>query len=181
MSEYKFVQWGKGIPVDYQRLGQMVSNEEYLKNKVDPSPKGVLLWKQTTGIGPLDPSGTYQAVTGFTSLSFNVDENRLVSFSFNPGVGFTNTSGQVRFRFVVDSVNTADISGGGSYSGGLAYQGYFNPGISYYIPPEALSKGTHTVSVELIADITISALYIGNSSTMILVVRDEGAFVSEAE
>jgi hypothetical protein len=180
MSEYKFVQWGKGVPVDYQRLGQMVSNEEYLKSKVDPSPKGVLLWKQRSGIGPLDPSGTYQAVTGFSSLPFDVDENRLISFSFNPGLGFTNSSGQLRFRFSIDSVYTDDISGGGSYYGGLAYQGYFSPGVSDYIPPEALPKGTHTVSVELVADSTISALYIGNSTKMTLIVRDEGQFISAA-
>ena len=179
MSEFKFVQWGRGTPVDYQRLNAMMLNEQYLKDVVDRSPRGVLMWKQTDGIGPIDPSGTYQSVTGFTSLVFDVEEDRCISFFFNPGIGFSNSSGQVRFRFVIDSVITSDISGGGTFYSG-AFTGYFNAGSLFYIPTQALSKGTHTVSVELIADSSISALYIGNATTMCLVVRDEGAFVSEA-
>ena len=73
MSEYKFVQWGKGIPVDYQRLGQMVSNEEYLKNKVDFASKGVLAWKQydagSGGLSLTDPTGGFQPISGLLTPS----------------------------------------------------------------------------------------------------------------
>jgi hypothetical protein len=179
MSEFKFVQWGKGTPVDYQRLNAMMLNEQYLKDVADRTPRGVLMWKNSAGIGPLNPSGTYQPVTGFTSLLFDVEENRCISFSFHPGNGLLNTTSQLRIRFVVDTTNTADITGGGAYSTGAVYQGYFNAGTAFHIPTAALSKGNHSISVEFVADEYVTSAFLGNDSGMTLVVRDEGAFVSE--
>lgn len=179
MSEFKFVQWGRGTPVDYQRLNAMMLNEQYLKDVVDRTPRGVLMWKQTAGIGPIDPTGTYQPVSGFTSLLFDVEEDRCISFSFHPGNSFSNITAQLRLRFVIDTTNTADITGGGAYSAGLIYEGYFNAGVAFHIPSEALSKGTHSVSVEFVADAYATAIHLGTDSGMVLVVRDEGAYISE--
>lgn len=179
MSEYKFVQWGKGIPVDYQRLGQMVSNEQYLKDKFEHTPRGLLMWKQTSGTGPINASGSYQAITGFTSLPFDVEENRSISFFFDAGLLQSNVSGQIRFKFIIDSTSTEDISGSGAYYNGLVQEGYSHAGACLYFSPTALAKGSHTVSVQMIADASMNAVYLGNYTTMIIAVRDEGAYVSE--
>lgn len=175
MSEFKFVQWGKGVPADYQRLNAMMLNDQYLKDRVDPSPRGLLIWKQTGQITSINPSGTYQAISGFTSLRFDVEANRMISFYFNPGVVYSDTTVQVRFRFVIDSANTSDIGGGGSNGSNV----YFSGGAAYHIASPALSQGSHTVSVQMIADAASTNMILGNNTQIILAVRDEGAYISE--
>ena len=177
MSEYRFVQWGKGVPVDYQRLGQMVSNEEYLKNKIDPAPKGVIAWKTTSAV-TINPSGAYQDITGFTNLTFDVDENRLISMEFNPGLMTTDAQCQMRIRFVVDGIGIAESGGGGM--GSFTGTGYFASSPAVYIPSPSLTKGTHTVSVQFIADIGVTSMVFGNAGTVSLKVRDEGVYVDPA-
>lgn len=177
MSEYKFVQWGKGVPVDYQRLGQMASNDEYLKSKVDPVPKGVLAWKQydagTGGLSLTDPTGGFQPISTFTSIPFNCDENRLISFSFNSGRIQSNGAGEIRWHFVVDGVRST-INQGTIFNSGY----YSDPSIFYYIQPTVLAKGSHTVSVEYIATNTISTVTLGQTNgTISLTVRDEGVYI----
>jgi hypothetical protein len=49
-----------------------------------------------------------------------------------------------------------------------------------YISPQALSKGTHSVSVEVIADGGITTLRLGNVGTITLKVEDVGKFISAA-
>lgn len=176
MSEFKFVQWGKGIPVDYQRLNAMMLNDQYLFDKVDPSPRGILIWKQTGPLASVNPTGSYQSVSGFTSLEFDVEANRLTSFYFNPGVVFADAASQVRFRFVIDATTTADIGGGGgSVAGGNYYAGP-----AFHIPNTPLAQGSHTVSVQMIADLAITNMVLGSASSVIFAVKDEGAFVSES-
>lgn len=177
MSEFKFVQWGKGVPVDYQRLNAMMLNDQHLKDKVDPSPRGVLIWKQTGPLASVDPNGSYQSVSGFTTLGFDVEAGRLTSFYFNPGVVYADAGPcQVRFRFVIDATTTADIGGGG---GTNAAGNYFN-GPVFHMPNTALAQGSHTVSVQMIADSGVTNMVLGAASSVIFVVRDEGAFVSES-
>lgn len=180
MSEYKFVQWGKGIPVDYQRLGQMASNDEYLKSKVDPAPRGILAWKQydagTGGLSLPDPTGGFQPIAVFTSIPFNCEDDRLITFTFNPGRISSNGGGEVRFHFVVDN-NRSTINSGHFFDAGYLTDGSpFN-----YIQTTSLSKGSHTVSVEYIATNTISTLNLASTNGAIsLIVRDEGPYIDPA-
>ena len=176
MSEFKFVQWGKGTPVDYQRLNAMMLNEQYLKDVVDNLPRGTLAWKTASAV-TIDPSGGYQQVTGFTNIVFDVEEDRLTSFEFNPGTMTTDVACQFRIRFVVDGVAVAE-SGGGGMGTLTGATGYFASSPAVYIPPSALSKGTHSVSVEIIADGAITTLRLGNVGTITLKVEDVGKFIS---
>ncbi len=175
MSEYKFVQWGKGVPVDYQRLGQMVSNEEYLKNKIDPSPKGIILWKSISSF-TLDPTGGQDVITGLNNLAFDVDEDRLISFTFLPGtiagaspVALTD----VQFHILIDGTNYKNAGGYYTYDGR-------GPGPTLgYIHPSALSKGSHSVSIVLVGNGSLTTITVGsNNSNPLLIVRDEGQFIS---
>lgn len=174
MSEYKFVQWGKGIPVDYQRLGQMVSNEQYLKDKIDPSPKGVLAWKESGSIAIVNPSGALQAVTGFQNLSFDVDEDRCITATFAPGQISTtlNASQECRYSIYIDGVSVASAGTGSKVDSQLAA----SPCV--WVSETALSKGTHTISVFVQATAATYSLSIGgNSNYVSLIVRDEGKYV----
>lgn len=176
MSEYKFVQWGKGVPVDYQRLGQMVSNEQYLKDVLDRTPRGTLAWKSVAGSAYSNPTGIMQNVTNLANISFDVEENRLISFEFQSGrLHSPTTTIEVRFQLLIDNVGTGDVSGtvivGGEFTGPVVYT---------WAPVNPLSKGTHTVSAQFVSNNTPSALQIGNQSRCSLIVRDEGRFTDPA-
>jgi len=174
MSEFKFVQWGRGIPVDYQRLGQMMSNEDYLRERIDPAPKGVIAWKSVAGSTYSTPTGAMQNITNLENITFNVEENRLISFEFQSGRIYSASSTiEVRFGILIDGVATSDISGTVALSGG-----YASPVVYTWIPGESLSKGSHTVTVQFVSNNVASNLQIGNSSRCSLIVRDEGEFIS---
>jgi hypothetical protein len=174
MSEYKFVQWGKGIPVDYQRLGQMVSNEQYLKDIVDDTPRGVLAWKSVAGSTYATPTGIAQNVTNLSNIPFDVEENRLISFEFDSGrLHCPANTVEVRFSLLIDNVNTGDVSGTVVVAGE-----YESPASYTWIPTSALSKGAHTVSAQFVSNNAASSLQIGNLSRCSLIVRDEGPFIS---
>lgn len=173
MSEYKFVQWGKGIPVDYQRLGQMVSNEQYLKNIVDDTPRGVLAWKSVDGSTYGTPTGIAQDVTNLSNIPFDVQEDRLISFEFQSGRLYSPTTTiEVRFSLLIDNVNTGDISGTVVVAGE-----YVSPVVYTWIPSSALSRGSHTVSTQFVSNNAATSLQIGNSSRCELIIRDEGPFI----
>ena len=174
MSEYKFVQWGKGIPVDYQRLGQMVSNEEYLKNKVEYYPRGVLLWKEVTG-ETFVATGALQDLPSLSNLSFDVDSERLISIEFNAGIVFASAASNLRTGFVIDN-NTYNLIGGTNISATNLPE----PSTSRLILAEALPRGTHTITVQVRGDTSVSMTLGYDSTRATLIVRDEGPFISAA-
>lgn len=173
MSEFKFVQWGAGIPNDYQRLNAMMINDQYLKDKLDPSPRGMLMWKSASTF-TIDPTGGYQNITGFENLTFDVEASRLISFEFNSGPIYTGTACEYRVRFVIDGVSTSNCGGGGA---GASPQ-HFGASLATYTTPSALTQGSHTVTVQIIATGAVSDLRLGYDGIISLKVRDEGAFLS---
>ena len=83
MSEFKFVQWGKNVPVDYQRLNTMMINEQYLKD-VNHDPTKItkdyvrnssLLINLAKAIGRIVVSyKDMQNLAGYTTLIHEMDE-----------------------------------------------------------------------------------------------------------
>lgn len=181
MTEFKFVQWGKGTPVDYQRLNAMMLNEQYLKDVVDSSPRGVLLWKRLTSEVTVDPAGGYDVIPGLSNLTFDVEEERLVSFEFEPGIvqATPNTIAEVRFGILVDDSTLTVKQNGNFYVSDVSGRGG-SPSVKY-VTTSALSKGTHTVSVIMQANVALTSVIFGRSqSDPLLIVRDEGKFISAA-
>lgn len=174
MSEYKFVQWGRGVPVDYQRLGQMSSNDEYLKGKSETYPKGVLLWKEITGYS-FTANGVFQNITSLTGLSFDVDSERLISIEFNAGIVYSSFASNFRTGFVIDGTTYSLIGGTNISATNLP-----EASASKLVLNTALEKGTHTITVQVRGDATanMTAGYDGTRAT--LIVRDEGPFISPA-
>lgn len=175
MSEYKFVQWGKGIPVDYQRLGQMASNAQYLKDRIDPSPKGIILWKQLSGLSAT-ATGAWQNVTSLVTLPFDVSDDRLISVELNTGIINTgNIACNVSFSFTIDGNFYSEIGGTNVSASNLR-----ETAVARYIVPTPLTKGSHTITVQMLADtgaiLTIGAL----NSRVTLTIRDEGQFIDPA-
>lgn len=177
MTEFKFVQWGKGTPVDYQRLNAMMLNEQYLKDAIDPMPKGVLLWKSVPSFN-IDPTGGYDSIATLTNLTFDVDENRLISLTFYPGtIAGIDPIGQadISFGFFLDDGITPVKFAGGYW----VFDGRGTSTTLSYITPTALSKGTHTVSVMFQGNSLLTTATIGyNNSNPLFIVRDEGKFIS---
>lgn len=176
MSEFKFVQWGKGVPVDYQRLGAMMLNEQYLKDVIDDSPRGIVAWKSASGSSYPTPTGGWQDVTTLVNISFDVDADRLISFEFQSGRLYVPSAGfspEVRFSLSIDGINTGDISGTAVPVGGFSA-----PVVFTWIPTPPLSKGSHSVTVQFVSNNITSNLQIGNSSRTSLIIRDEGKFIS---
>jgi hypothetical protein len=174
MTEFKFVQWGKGTPVDYQRLNAMMLNEQYLKDVVDNTPKGVLAWKSVTGSTYSNPTGSTQDVTNLSNIVFDVQKDRMISFEVQSGRLYSpTTTVELRFSLSIDGVNTGDISGTVVY--GTTYQ---SPVVYTWMPSEALSQGTHTVSAQFVSNNAPTSIQIGQSSRCSLIVRDEGSFIS---
>jgi hypothetical protein len=177
MSEFKFVQWGKGTPVDYQRLNAMMLNEQYLKDVADRTPKGILLWKSVSSFVS-NPSGGYDPIASLTNLLFDVEEDRLVSMTFYPGtisgispVGLADIS----FGFLLDDAVTPVKFAGGYW----VFDGRGPSTTLSYVTPVALSKGSHTLSVILQGNDGITTATIGSgNSNPLLIVRDEGKFIS---
>jgi hypothetical protein len=177
MSEFKFVQWGKGTPVDYQRLNAMMLNEQYLKDVVDATPKGILLWKQIAEF-TADPTGGTDSIPNLSNLTFDVEENRIVSLTFYPGtiagispIGLADLS----FGFLLDDATTPVKYAGGYW----VFDGRGPSTTVAYVTPVALSKGTHTVSVILRGNTGMTNVNVGyGGSNPLLIVRDEGRFVS---
>lgn len=180
MTEFKFVQWGKGTPVDYQRLNAMMLNEQYLKDAIDPMPRGILLWKEIAGF-TADPTGGYDPIPNLSNLTFDVEEDRVVSLTFYPGtisdmtpVGVADLS----FGFFLDDGVTPVKQAGGYWT----YDGRGPSTTVAYVTPTSLSKGTHTVSVLLQGNTSLTQVKVGvnHGSKPLLVVRDEGKFISAA-
>ena len=178
MSEFKFVQWGKGTPVDYQRLNAMMLNEQYLKDIVDATPRGILLWKEIPGFS-INPTGGYDSIPNLSNLTFDVEEDRVVSLTFYPGTISDITpigSADISFGFFLDDGVTPVKQAGGYW----VFDGRGPSTTVAHVTPIALSKGTHTVSVLLQGNTAITSATIGvnHSSNPLFIVRDEGRFVS---
>jgi hypothetical protein len=151
MSEFKFVQWGKGVPVDYQRLNAMMLNEQYLKDIADVSPRGILAQALTTSDFSTSTSVLdFTAITNMSAISFTVDANRIIKITVNGNyVDNPDVTGTLS-----DYTTSISIYFDGSATSSFSTQCY-NP-ISkratfptlIYSTPTALSAGTHTLAVK---------------------------------
>jgi hypothetical protein len=148
MSEFKFVQWGKGVPVDYQRLNAMMLNEQYLKDIADVSPRGILAQASTTSdFSTSSTSLVYTSITNMDAISFTVDASRIVKITVNGNyVDNPDTTS--------DYLTLLAIYLDGSGTASFTTQCYNNiqkratfPTL-IYATPTALSAGTHTLKVQ---------------------------------
>jgi len=151
MGEFNFVQWGKGVPVDYQRLNAMMLNDQYLKDKLDPSPRGILKGKvSSTTFTYTGTPGAANPVTSmgqFSNITFNCEASRMIKFTF-AGSYSTNTSNSQNNNIY----SYLSIDGGSDISLSIIWQqdAAFGGFPSFtYITPTALTQGTHTATVRM--------------------------------
>lgn len=148
MSEFKFVQWGRGVPVDYQRLNAMMLNEQYLKDITDASPRGILAQASTTSDFTTSSTAlTYTSITNMDGISFTVDSNRIVKITVNGN--FVDNPDTTN-----DYVTILALYLDGSGTAAFTTQCY-NPiqkratfPTLIYVTPTALSAGAHTLKVQ---------------------------------
>ena len=193
MSEFKFVQWGLGVPVDYQRLNAMMLNEDYVKQLAEPAPRGIIKRVNVAGANYTSPTGGNQNVSGLSDIKFTTEANRIISFEFQSGRIRLDTADQIlelRFSFIVDGVKEPMPVGASDHSGTVMYHtgsnGHYDPGsftLNYgapvvftYVPSTALSAGDHTVTASFVSNAVASTFAIGDNSTNSVIIRDEGSF-----
>ncbi len=145
MSEFKFVQWGKGVPVDYQRLNAMMLNDQYLKDKVDPSPRGILIWREAAQ--PSINSTSAVGLAGFTNLTFDVEANRMIKITWDPGDAFNSVYTGYYMQIYVDNIargnNKLNI-GWGPVTVSAAADIGLTPSIALI---NNLAQGSHSVTI----------------------------------
>jgi len=193
MSEFKFVQWGKGTPVDYQRLNAMMINEQYLKDRSDIAPRGVLAWKVTDS-DTTSTAGSRVNFTGIGSVSFNVEANRMLKISLfvytvtNSGAGTTastNVAGNtttyrdpniLEFDLDIDGTLVGNDGGGQQRIYSDFTLTTSNPAQminTAYFTTTPLTAGTHTVSPKIYSYPTA----VTAKGQVRLLVEDIGAWV----
>lgn len=146
MSEFKFVQWGKNVPVDYQRLNTMMINEQYLKDVADKAPRGVLAYAQTTSNTSLTAAGSYTDLSGLSSTSFSVEANRMVKITLT---GFSlQTSSSPNAIYLALSIDGAAPTNDSQTIIRLTTTNAEHfPNVTYI--NNAFSVGTHTVKPQV--------------------------------
>lgn len=171
MSEFKFVQWGKGVPVDYQRLNAMMLNDQYLKDKVDPSPRGILIWREVAQPGVTGGLG-YNNFANFSNLTFDVEANRMIKITWDPGQATANTYSGFYIQVVVDLAVVSVIRMNIAWANGINIA--LTPTTAIL---NSLSQGSHTISVQGASDPTATWTGIGTAR---LIVEDIGQAVAES-
>lgn len=190
MSEFKFVQWGKGVPNDYQRLNAMMINEQYLKDKLDPSPRGVLAWKKSDSQTTASVN-VFTNFNGIDTVDFDVEENRMIKISFyvygmlssNAGTAAPNGSNTA---IVVLSIDGSALN---SNNDGSVMRFYADTGMTtsnnggsmtfVYFTDTPLAKGSHSVTPQIAAG-AFAATSVTAVPSIRLLVEDIGAFISES-
>jgi len=179
MGEFQFVRWGEGVPVDYQRLNAMMLNEQHLKDLVEPLPRGIIMHK-TIEIFSIDPNGGPQNITGLVNLNFTTEPGRLTSFEFHPGIIAPDVANGFEIRYKITVTEAGGSIVASPENGAAVVNDFSNPGVPLvWMYPEALPAGTHNVSVNLVANVSFNSITVGRDlSRVLLIVRDEGAYVS---
>lgn len=177
MAEFKFVQWGKGVPIDYQRLNAMMLNEQYLKDIADASPRGILTLAQSSANTTTSSTVlTWGDISNMGSMSFTVEANRIIKITVN-GNYVDNPS------TTNDAVTSVGIFLDGSASAAFTTTTYNNtqkrsvfPTL-VYVTDTPLSAGTHTLKVR--AQMYMSASPVGQVlyTPLNCVVEDIGSSV----
>lgn len=177
MGEFNFVQWGKGVPVDYQRLNAMMLNDQYLKDKLDPAPRGILKGKVSsttfTYTGTPGAANPVTSMAQFSNITFDCEANRMIKMTFT-GSYSTNTANTYNNN-IYSYIN---IDGGSDISQSIIWQydGAFGGFPSFtYLTTSALSQGTHTATVKMSG--YDSFTLVGSQK---LIIEDIGAWSSVA-
>jgi hypothetical protein len=194
MSEFKFVQWGKNVPVDYQRLNAMMINEQYLKDIADNAPKGVLAWKTSDSDTSTTVIATPTSFAGIGSVSFNTEANRMIKISLfiwtlnnavtditittTPNITYSGANA-VTLDFDIDGTLVGNDGGGVQRIYTDIDLASANPTeiiTATYFTQIALTAGSHTVTPKI-----MSYPYLATAKAQVrLLVEDIGAFISES-
>ena len=172
MAEFKFVQWGEGIPVDYQRLNAMMLNDQYLNDRLDPSPRGILAWAQYSGT--LSYSGSPGAlgntiISGFDGIDFSCEANRMIKFTFD-GLYADEDSGAGNNIYIIISLDGTETT----VTATRMEAGTFGDFPKFtYITQTALSAGTHSITLKTTGYDDYKLV-----GPMFLTIEDIGMFVS---
>ena len=82
MANFTSVLWQPRSPVTYTNLAAMSENDQYLKDLIEPAPRGVLgLSKKTSSAGTGSTTNAWSNPFGST-ITFSVEANRYIRSTF---------------------------------------------------------------------------------------------------
>jgi hypothetical protein len=145
---YDQVEWAKGTGLDYEKLNQMSTNDNLIKDQVDLMPRGIIAWVKSgqTSLAKTSFDGTYHVVPGFSEIPFSVGENRIISVTVH---AFYSQDVPASLLFSMRFDNQTDF--GSSYGqeepqfGGES--GAYSPMVFYKNNQVYLTEGDHTLSL----------------------------------
>jgi hypothetical protein len=165
-TSYKNVRFPKHLPIDYQKMQQMSLNDQYLKDKIDAQPRGILLREYID----LDDTEFIYTDDIMVSYNFTCEENRLISYNLSP-VYITETIFYVRPTTLYIKIDGEEYGKTSIFSyGSSPIYDYFN--VFGFI--DNLAAGEHTLTIS--SDrILLWTLFRGH-----LIVEDRGRYISQS-
>lgn len=166
-SSYSEVKFPKHAPINYQKLQQMSLNDQYIKDKLDAQPRGILL-REYVDLTDAEFTGPGDVLESYI---FTCEESRIITYNFSP-VYITETIDYVRpttFYIKIDGIEYGK-SAVFSYDSSPIYE-YFN--ITGFATDLSAGEHTLTVSSDRSGLWTLLRGY--------LIVEDRGQYISQAE
>lgn len=175
MADFTTVQWEPKTPLSYDRFSSMMENDTYLKDLIEPAPRGVKAWKQSTSTHAVTSVVNDYQVPNSLTFSFTADADRMYRITYHcvdvlgvNGVALTSIIIKVDGTIVQQTRTTTEA-------------GYHRPMPRCIAVVTGLSAGSRTVSVEAAKvqgeSSASSILNAYSNSPMYLLVEDIGAYV----
>jgi hypothetical protein len=145
---YDKVEWGKGTKLDYEKLNQMSTHDNLIKDKIDLMPRGIIAWSKSaqTSLAKTSNDGTDHVVPGFSEIPFTVGRDRIVSVTVHP---FYSQDVPATLMFAMRFDNQTNF--GDSYGQAIprfgGESGAFSPSLFYKNGEVYLTEGDHTLSL----------------------------------
>lgn len=184
MATFDYVEWERRTPITVTRMNQMSENDQYLKDRIDAMPQGILGWAKKTSnrnmanqdVGPNE----YIEMANF-EVEVTIEEDRLIKATYKcRNVTGGNAQG-------IRILGTRIIIDGNTNFGAINMQAESNSTRAF--PPlihvGPVSAGAHTFTIEhavisgaaadgLAPNVMFEATA---TSPHLLVVEDIGAYV----
>lgn len=173
MTQFSPVYFGIHSPVKSDGLNQIHLNQEYLKNKIDIVPNGILRCVRK------DPeSGLYGGAYKIHSVGFTVASGRMIRITTSLMFHCSTSGIKYKLYYVLDN---EEVDGPCNITGASQTNRCFSVSNFLYMPPDPLSKGDH--QIDLMIKRTDENSMTGDASTrsVTTIIEDIGSFTSQIQ
>lgn len=138
MSQFSPIYFGFESKITSKDLNQIHLNQNYLKEKIDNIPNGIIRLEERNGAEP------YGNLYIIHQIGFTVESNRLIRITTDIRISQSSSDVKYYFYYIVDG---SEIESGVGISLPNSTSKKIDVNTMLYITPEPLSKGDHIVEV----------------------------------